>query len=258
MNKLAFAAALLPVIIASNSQAASLNHLNSSLLINDGDGTISDWNVNGVDHLYDQEFYYRVGSSGAESNFSTMSWSTPSVFADRFSIQGGVSTLFDVEMTYTLTGASTNSTVNESIRITNTSASAISLHLFKYVDFDLNGNAMGDTVEKINANTFQQVDGNILTEMVLTNAPTAWDVGPFGSHYGLRDGSTTTLTDTSGPYSGDATYVMEWVLNLSAGQTTSFGSTTFLETTEVPVPAAAWLFGSALLGLASVGRTRRI
>lgn len=42
----------------------------------------------------------------------------------------------------------------------------------------------------------------------------------------------------------------------AAGLGNTFLSGTF-ETTTVPVPAAAWLFGSALIGLAGIGRKRR-
>ena len=209
-----------------------------------------------LQHLYDQNFYYRVSGDGFESNFSNLNWTVPTVLASRFSIQGGVSNQFDVEMTYTLTGGSNSSVVGEGVSITNTSQSALNLHIFKYVDLDLNGSICCDTATRTNANTFQQVDGNVFSEMVLTNAPTAWQVGGFGSYFNLNDALITTLTNSGSGYSGDATYAMEWIFNIGAGQTQTFGSTTYLEISQVPVPAAAWLMGSALVGLTGIARHR--
>ncbi|WP_200821237.1 VPLPA-CTERM sorting domain-containing protein [Oceanicoccus sp. KOV_DT_Chl] len=55
------------------------------------------------------------------------------------------------------------------------------------------------------------------------------------------DGSVGTITnDINGGFSG-------------GGNTLTYS----FETSEVPVPAAAWLFGSALVGLAGIGRKRK-
>lgn len=44
----------------------------------------------------------------------------------------------------------------------------------------------------------------------------------------------------------------------SNGAFDQFDTYTYSTTSEVPVPAAAWLFGSALVGLVGIGRKRRI
>lgn len=57
-------------------------------------------------------------------------------------------------------------------------------------------------------------------------------------------GSGTFLTDRASGYSSG----VGWVLNQTISMNVSYS--------QVPVPAAAWLFGSALIGLAGIGRKR--
>lgn len=63
------------------------------------------------------------------------------------------------------------------------------------------------------------------------------------------DGSMSIIAGSLG--SASAT-----LKRFTGGAPVASGYNTF-ELTEVPVPAAAWLFGSALLGLAGVGRRKR-
>lgn len=59
----------------------------------------------------------------------------------------------------------------------------------------------------------------------------------------------------------DGTYVGDNVMNVTvlgnAANVYLAGDITLTEASAVPVPAAAWLFGSALLGLAGIGRKRK-
>ncbi len=74
-------------------------------------------------------------------------------------------------------------------------------------------------------------------------------VGPEGSCAGLGANFMGTVVATPIPL-GEGPQV--WTV------TTGFGNVVFQpELSEVPLPAAAWLFGSAVLGLAGVGRRRR-
>lgn len=83
-------------------------------------------------------------------------------------------------------------------------------------------------------------------------APTGC-VGPLGSCAGLGANFVGTVVATPVPL-GEGPQI--WTV------TTGFGSVVFrpeltMQPSEIPLPAAAWLFGSAVLGLAGVGRRRR-
>ncbi|MEH6591243.1 MAG: hypothetical protein V7746_13375 [Halioglobus sp.] len=66
----------------------------------------------------------------------------------------------------------------------------------------------------------------------------------------FEEGSVTAIThNAAGPGPFQVVY--------DQGGTTELVNTFQFGTAAVPVPAAAWLFGSALLGLAGVGRRRR-
>ncbi|MDT8281325.1 MAG: VPLPA-CTERM sorting domain-containing protein [Gammaproteobacteria bacterium] len=76
------------------------------------------------------------------------------------------------------------------------------------------------------------------------------------------DLTVNTFTSTSGEFFGDVTYTGGSMMgNLTAGSIDGIFTGTSVvaklgELTVVPVPAAVWLFGSGLLGLAGVARRK--
>ena len=97
----------------------------------------------------------------------------------------------------------------------------------------------------------------------LTNmSMTAWQNGSLLDQADLTYNGTTTRLPNTGPnftfnptyYPG--VYVTSFTLT-AKGSGTAFRVSS-LGVTEVPVPAAAWLMGSGLLGVAGVARRRRV
>ncbi len=95
------------------------------------------------------------------------------------------------------------------------------------------------------------IDGN--------SARTLWDAPiSFGT-------SSTTSANTDfgfptrevAPESVDSTIGITMMFTLTAGDSASFTSNFNVIPSPVPVPAAAWLFGSGLLGLGAAARRRR-
>jgi hypothetical protein len=89
-----------------------------------------------------------------------------------------------------------------------------------------------------------------------------WGYGS-GTGLALGDGTETsdytvaqagTILATGGPFGGGSAGGA--VLLGNAAGIYLAGDLTFTEAAVVPVPAAAWLFGSALVGLAGIGRKR--
>jgi hypothetical protein len=90
-------------------------------------------------------------------------------------------------------------------------------------------------------------DGSAIAVFALTGPATLMTVDNFGQNNGTWTGGEQPPGDSS----------IHYVIAHNAfGSTT--GSFVFAGIeTIVPVPAAAWLFGSALIGLAGIGRQRR-
>lgn len=84
-----------------------------------------------------------------------------------------------------------------------------------------------------------------------------------GDSVGLQTWQVSTSIDPSLDFTGPATDIAISLQNTLTATTDAQGEVawiqkklTFVATTEVPVPAAAWLFGSALIGLAGIKRRK--
>ncbi len=232
------------------------------------------WTVDGVGQLYQQAFWFRVGSSGPEQ----------SVHLLPIDIEGSTDTNFDgdpdslfvryldpnngfkIETRYALSGGTNGSGasgMSEQISITNTGSVPLAFHFFQYADFDINGTADGDTAVFTNANAVRQFElGSELTETVVTPVPSHREVAFYDTTLNkLTDNLPTTLSDTPafdvpvGP--GDVTWAFQWDFivepngsflihkekNLKAGPT-------------IPEPTAIALLGIAA-GLFVIQRKKR-
>jgi hypothetical protein len=94
---------------------------------------------------------------------------------------------------------------------------------------------------------------NILALDVNAGTMDFWWTGAISPHVTVSaPGNNIELCQGSAAYLGDASCgVLSGTLTIGGTTMSGYGAS------PVPVPAAAWLFGSALLGLAGVGRKRR-
>ena len=82
--------------------------------------------------------------------------------------------------------------------------------------------------------------------------------GPGGTAPPIAEGGTATIVCSTSSCSAGSTYVLDMAVSTSAGKTQTFYALHLEGTVSaVPVPAAAWLFGSGILGMAGVLRRRR-
>lgn len=226
------------------------------------------WQVDGVDQLNLQWFWFRVGNT-AEQAINTIPLALAGTFDTDFdSVNNGLFARyvqpgpngFTIEVTYNLVGGapgSGTSDLAEQIRIINTSGSALPLTFFQYCDLNLSGNALDDTVQLSNANTMTQSD-LVLTvgETVVTPAPAFYEVGNAAALLAkLTDGSPTTLNNNGGPISGDVAWAFQWNFNLAPGSSVLISKDKQL--LVVPEPATIGLLAMGLLALVPVARRRR-
>jgi len=224
------------------------------------------WTIDGVEHLYQQWFWYRIGSAGAEMplNNLLLNATTPvDTNGDGdydFLILQYKGSGLQVDLKFILTGADLGShtaDMAETITIKNTSAASIALHFYQFCDLDLNNTPYNDTVEiRDGARAFQSDPlGGWASETVataITGPPSHHEAGDAGSILAkLTDASPTDLSDATGPFTGDAAWSFQWDFNLGSGKSVLISKDKLI----VPEPAAMSLL--AVGGLALIVRRRR-
>jgi hypothetical protein len=221
------------------------------------------WQVDGVDHLNQQWFWFRVGAAGAERPIDTLT----QVQAITLNVDGtpgddallvryrDTNQRFEVSVRYTLTGGEAGSGVSsleEVIRVVNLTNAPLDFHLFQYVDFDLNGTDDDDSVvlSGTPVNTALQTDGALeISETVVTPPPSRYEVSQYNSAGGLEerlnDGLPSTLNNTLGPLSNlDATWAFEWGFQVGPGGSYLISKNKSLRGVAVPEPSSLVLLGA--------------
>jgi hypothetical protein len=263
MNRLTKSLVALAIMAGGSAYAQVINMFdqNSTATIDLSNPSLSrrgmnNWTVDGVNHLFQQWFWFRIGGAAEQSidAISAPVVQTPFANLTKITYQDP---LVKFETTYLLTGGgagSSQSDIAESIRITNVSNTAYTLTFFQYTDFDMGGTAGGDTVVHANANAFQQSDGIFgASETISTPVATHWqgDFWPF-LYNSLTDGLPTTLSDSGSPLTGDVSFAWQWDMVLNPG-----GS--FLISKDkniVPEPMSLIAVATGLAALAARRRRR--
>ncbi len=258
---LAFAAPVQAVVLTDDNSTAEIDP-------DDSNGAF-DWTVDGTDHLFQQSFWFRTGSTGGESNISSLSIDNQ-VSTDTngsgnsnnlFVEYGSDSPDFDIGVNYNLTGGapgSSQSDIAETITVTNNSSNSLDFHFFQYSDFDLNNTSSDDTARLENPNTVSQSDpAFVMSETVATPRPDHWEIDLFdNTRSSLNNGSPTTLSDSTSPLTGDVTWAFQWDRTIAGGGSFQISKDKQIRPT-VPEPASLGLLGIGLLGLAAVSALRR-
>jgi hypothetical protein len=230
------------------------------------------WNVDGVNQLAQQWFWYRVGAAGPESPINALGapivMHQPGIISDGYELQYTGGNGLTVDVKYSLVGGTAGShasDLSEQITLTNRNTDSMSLHFFQYSDFDLNGTPNDDTLVFKNANTVDQSDGgSVFSETVQTGGagPNDHEADFFPALLAqLNDGNPTTLDNSPaigvplGP--GDVSWGFEWDFNIAAGSSVIISKDKNLSANAAAnVPEASSLLVWGLLGLVGCGSCR--
>jgi hypothetical protein len=210
------------------------------------------WQVDGLDHLFMQQWFYRLSSGGSVLSINNLGAPAVTVSGTNYVQIGYAPAGFAVTLGYTLYGGSAGSgfsDVAETFRIENLGGSPLHFDLFEYSDFDLRPYGSDDSAEHVNANMVQQWDSAYQVSESVARTPDRWQISaPFAI--------TGDLTNSTSPsLNTDCAWAFQWNLVVPA-----YGSIAFAkEKTIMPVPEPSSLLAlaSCLAGMCAFRRRRR-
>jgi hypothetical protein len=262
IGKTIFLAGVVATVVALQAQAqtVTLNNGNSSASIDltSGDHTgMNNWTVDGINQLAQQWFWYRIGGATNQTidTVGNLNFSTPNpnvLFSTYHNNQ------FSVEVDYTLTGGalgSHGSDINESIRVTNLTATSLDFHLYQFSHYTLGG-IVGGATATLQKNALAKYIGAFESNATIEFNET---VATPGGSLGEANLSAATLLSelNSGPYAlngnltagpGDVGYALEWDVSIAAGDGFVIGKDKSIS--PVPEPTTLGLLSVGLAALA--------
>ena len=223
------------------------------------------WQVDGVNHLFEQWFWYGVGATGPEASLDTLNLIQEELQGSDTIHLAYAGALLNVDVLYALQGQSAGaSRIDEWVTLQSTSQDPLALRWFEYTDLDLAGTSEGDSAALAAPGTIVQSEGAAsITVASLSQVPTHWQIGEFPSILGLLsddDPIPTILADGVSPLGpGDLTFAWQYNLLLApSGESLQLHRThtlgPFGQPQPVPEPASVSLLG---LGLGALIVRRR-
>lgn len=261
--KFGMLAGLAACFVTAAAQAdVTLTDLNSSVHFYDngsgGLGGMDAWNVDGVDHLFEQWFWYRTGTDTREYRLDSLTQSI-TLQTGRLLELSHAGTGFSIDTLYVLTGGTAGSNfsdIAETIRIRNTGTSSITMSFYQYSDFDLGGTIPDSSVDLVNANLWRQTDiagGLALNEASSIPTASASEANYFAAtRTALDDSDIDILNGTTSAGPGDLTWAWQWNVTIGAGG--SFIISKDKQIQPIPAPGAVVL---AMMGMSLVGWAKR-
>jgi hypothetical protein len=245
--------ATLLALLAAPAGAAPLNISDGTATVtaDDQHGGLTNFILGGVDHLFQADYYFRrAGMTLEQALTGTTETTVTSVTATSpTSITVlGTATGFNYSLVYALDG---NGRMMPALTIQNTQGSPLTITIFAYHDWDVNGSTSGDTITW-NGFDMLQSQGSTTIRVTPQQPPDVMQAATFaGIRNQLRDGNLDNLTPTGIPYAGsDGTFAFQFNLVIPTGG----GSTILI---NVPEPSTGMLAAMGLIGLAWWGRDRR-
>jgi hypothetical protein len=260
----------LPLIIAllgvwaprASADPITLAHLNSTVAIDPHsvDGLFG-WTVDGVDHIFEQSFWFRPAASGPAANISTLGVAHSVGANGRTASVSYTSSDFQVDLDYTLTGRSAGSGVSRMTELTsihNLTDRPLDFSLWQETDFDVNDSPGGDKSVFTSPGSFEQRDNGKLARVMVGLAPDGWQMSLFPMIFLQLNSDAPDLLDCCTPLGpGDIALAFQWDFTLAPVSQPGSTFTIATEKAIVPEPGTLVLFAIGLGGLAAARAKRR-
>jgi hypothetical protein len=173
------------------------------------------------DHMFQNWWWYRTDSDTREfalSNLTAFDQQQANTVSLTYA-EGGLT----YEITYTLSDSGDNqAVVVAQLTIANTTSTPITLNLFNYSDFDMDGSSGGDRAELVRPDYMRVYETNT-AHIVAAETPFAWQIGAFPSVRNLlTDTDIDDLNNSGSPFGpGDFTGAFQWRFTLQGGESRS-------------------------------------
>lgn len=225
--------------LSDNNSIAAFDSSFSNIPSNNG---LLFWTVDGVNQLFHNQFWYRIGSEGRENNINTLNLiglAQPQPADNQLSVTYA-GTNFEIGLNFKLDGGPQRSGISslfENITIKNTGSNQLDFHFFNYTDFDLSESGEQDTT-KIGNGIATQLNNSTFTTEVIDPVASYYQVSPFSNILdALEDDITTTLTNFSGSLTGDNAYAFQWDFALEPEKSLSINNyKSIIPVKSVPEP----------------------
>lgn len=241
------------IVLADGNSRATIDPTSNGFPFRRG---LNSWEVDGVDHVFQQWYWFRIGETpersidtigdpsiaGQTDNSVNVAYSNPAI---------------SIDITFTLVGGTAGSgtaDLGEIVRIVNRSNATLELHLFEYDDFDVSGTFDDDVAVRLDSSSIRQSDSRSRVTVGTVPAADHWQISEIPDLFDLlSDDFASNLGDGStlgGP--GDLAFAFQWDRTLAPGETFLMSKNKLV--TAVPEPAS--LIGVAL-GITALARRRR-
>jgi hypothetical protein len=228
---------------------------NSSMLYDTSTGNWSQWNVEGVNQIFERSYYFRIGAAGeTKVNDVNLTLTGADHYDGNFFLgeeglaveytdpAGGFAITINTVLTAGAPG-SNQATFTESVRIDNFGRTPLAFTLFLYADYDLGQSAFNDSLVFGDPRTLTQTFGAVVHEASVTVTPTRIEASYFSTlQNDLQDGLPTTLNNVASLFNGDLVYAFQWDLLIAPNSSFTLGNTNSI---TVPEVSALGLLGFA-------------
>lgn len=252
MKKTLLLGALFAVVGTAQAQNPFTLVDGNSIVRGDADnGLLTDWETDGTDHLFNQDYYFRVGNTAERAVWSGVNGLVTTIAPNIVNV-AYAHTGFMIDITYTLIGGtagSGTSDIGEIVRIRNRSNGALDFHLFEYDDFDIGETAGGDFASLVNSSTIEQHEDPYYAMVGSTPPFDHFEISAWPNLLSkLTDNDADNLSDgalSAGP--GDLAFGMQWDRTIAAGGTFVMSKNKRVETVPEPGTIAALGLGALVL-----------
>lgn len=263
VSKTIFVATLIMILVALSSLAYAAapitltDFLGPNSIVNIEPNTqagVYEWLVDGVNHINQNSYWFRIGDGditaltalGAPAVVPMLDMTCDVVYSGD---------LFDVQISYMLMGAaedSGQSDIAQIVSINNKSGSVLDLHLYEYVNLNLNGKAAGQVGNMDTTSSFTQTVGTTESMLSLLTIPDLVEVGDAATLLGKLNSNGAFVANSY--YEGDVACVFQWDVLLDDSWMMSQDNALF-GGAAVPEPSSL-LALAGMVGLAPLMRRR--